>query len=51
MKVGTQPEVTTVTEKTVVKNVEEDPEKMASISVITAQVNAYNVSKLKGAID
>ena len=25
LKIGTQPEVTTITEKTVVKNIEEDP--------------------------
>ena len=48
---GTQSEVTTVTEKTVVKNVEEDPVQMDSLGVATAQVNSYNVSKLKGAVD
>ena len=36
LKIGNQLEVTTVTEKTVVKNVEEDPEQMASIGVATA---------------
>ena len=36
MKMGTQPEVTTVTEKNVVKNVEEDLEHMASIGIATA---------------
>ena len=48
---GTQPKVTTVTEKAIMKNTDEDPEQMASVSVATAQENAYNVSKLKGAID
>ena len=48
---GTHPEVATVMEKTLVKNVDEDPDHMASISVATAQANAYNVSKLKGAVD
>ena len=47
LKVGTHPEVTTVTEKTIVKNVDEDPEQMASISVVIAQVNSYNVRKMK----
>ena len=51
LKMGTQPKVTTVTEKIVVKNIEEDPEHMASIGIATAQENAYNVSKLKGAVD
>ena len=48
---GTQPEVTTVNQKTVVKNIEEDLEQMASFGIATAQVNSYNVSKLKEAID
>ena len=48
---GTHPEVTTVTEKTVVKNIKEDPEQMASFGIATTQVNAYNISKLKGAVD
>ena len=48
---GTYPKVTTVTEKTVVKNIEEDLEQMASIGIATTHVNAYNVSKLKGAVD
>ena len=51
LKLGTQPEVTIITEKTVVQNVDEDPQKMASIGVATAQENAYNVSKMKGAVD
>ena len=51
LKVGTQPEVTIVTGKTVIKYVDEDSKQMASIGVETAHVNAYNVSKLKGAVD
>ena len=35
LKMETQPEITTVTEKTVVKNVEEDPKQMASMGVAT----------------
>ena len=48
---GTQLEVTTVTKKVVMKNTYEDPEQMASISVAATQTSAYNVGKLKGAID
>ena len=48
---GTQLEVTTVTEKTVVKDVEEDLVQMASWGVATAQVNAHNISKIKESID
>ena len=51
MKTGTQPEFTTMTERTVVKDVEENPVQMASWGVATAQVNAYNVSKIKEVID
>ena len=35
LKMGTQPEVTIVTEKTIVKNIEEDPEQMASFGIAT----------------
>ena len=48
---GTQPEVTTVTEKIVANNVEEDQEQMASIGIATIHDNAYNVSKMKGEVD
>ena len=51
MKVDIHPKVTMVTKKNVVKNVDGDPEQMASIDIATAQTNAYNVSKLKGAVD
>ena len=46
LKMGTQPGITTVTEKTVVRNVEENPKKMASMGVATANANAHNTSKL-----
>ena len=36
LKMGTHPEVATVMEKTLVKNVDEDPDHMASTSVATA---------------
>ena len=35
LKMGTQPEVTTVTEKIVVKNIKEDPEQMVSFGIAT----------------
>ena len=50
MKTSTQPEITTVTERIVVKDVEEDPVHMASWGVAIAQVNAHNISKLKKTI-
>ena len=51
MKTGTQPEITTVTERTVVKDVEEYSVQMASWGVATAHVNTHNISKLKEIID
>ena len=47
LKMGTQPEGTTVIEKMVLMDVEENPVYMASLGITTAQVTAYNVSKLK----
>ena len=51
LKMGTQPEVTIVTKKTIVGNIKEDPERLALMGIATAHANAYNVSKLKGAMD
>ena len=51
LKVGTQPEVTTVTEKPVMKGTYEDPQIMASIGVVATQANAYNVDKLKEMVE
>ena len=51
MKTGTQPKITMVTKRTVVKDVEEDLLQMASWGVATVQVNAHNISKLKETID
>ena len=51
MKIGTHTKITTVTERTIVKDVEEDMMQMASWDVATAQVNAHNISKLKEIID
>ena len=51
LKMGTQPGITTVTKKTVVRNVEEDPKQMASMGIATATANAHNISKLTEIID
>ena len=51
LKMGTQPGITTMTEKMVVKNVEEDTKKMASMDVETANVNAHNISRLTETLD
>ena len=51
LKMVTQPGITTITEKTVVKNVEEDPKQMASMGVATATTNAHNISRLTEATD
>ena len=51
LKMGTQPGITTVTEKTVVKNVEEDPKQMASMGVATSTTNAHNISRITENID
>ena len=46
LNIGTQPNMITVTEKTIVEKTNQDPKFLASISVVTAQVNADNVEKL-----
>ena len=51
LKVSTHPEVIIVTERVVMKGTDEDPQLMASMSVVTTQENAYNVDKLKENID
>ena len=48
---GTQPGITTVTKKTVARNIEEDPKQMASMGVATTTANAYNVSRLTETLD
>ena len=48
---GTQNGITTVIEKTVVKNVKEYPKKMASMGVATATANAHNISRLTKTLD
>ena len=48
---GTQPEVTTVTENPVVKNTDEYPNQMDSLTIAAAHARAYNVGKLKGVVD
>ena len=51
MKTGTQPKLTTVTERAVIPNTNKDAEQMASLSVASAHASAYNVRKLKGSMD
>ena len=51
LKMETQPGITTVTEKTVVKNVEEDPKQMASMGIATATANSHNISRITKTID
>ena len=46
LRVGTQPPVTTVTEGTVMKNVEEHPRQLASMGITNAYANAHNVDML-----
>ena len=48
---GIQTDITTVTEKSAAKYVEEYPRQMASMGIATAHANANNVSKLKETID
>ena len=45
-KVGAQPEVTIVTERTVMKNVEEHPKELAAMGIVNSYANAHNVDKL-----
>ena len=46
MRVGTQPPVTTVTERTVMKNVEEHPKHLDSMGIANSYVNAHNVDRI-----
>ena len=48
---GIQPKITIVTEKMVVKYVEEDPKQMASMGIATTDANAHNISKLTKTLD
>ena len=46
LKVGAQPAVTTVTERIVMKNVEEHPKELVALGIENAYENAHNVDKL-----
>ena len=46
MKLGTQPAVTTVTERTIMKNVEEHPKELGSMGIANAYENAHNADRL-----
>ena len=51
MNVGAQLAVTTVMERTVMKNVEENPKEKACIGIVNAYTNAQNVDRLMENID
>ena len=51
LKMGIQPEITTVTKKTLLKDVEEDPKQMSSMGIATAHGNAHNIGKLTETLD
>ena len=51
MKISTQQEITIVTEKTIVENIEEDLEWLASMGMTTVHAKSYNASNIKGTID
>ena len=51
LKMGTHPGITTVTEKMVARNIEEDPKQMASMGVATATKNAHNIRRITATID
>ena len=46
LKRGDRRLVTTVIERTVVKNVEDNPKKMASMGIASTYANAHNINKL-----
>ena len=51
LRVGTQPLVTTVTERMVMSNVEEHPNQLASMGIANAYANAHNIDKLTTTIE
>ena len=46
LTVGTQPLMTTVTERTVMKNVEEHSKQLASMGIANSYANAHNVDRI-----
>ena len=46
LRIGNQPLVTTVTERTVVKNVVDNPKQLASLGIANAYTNDHNIDKL-----
>ena len=46
LRIGTRPTVTTLTERTVMKNVEEHPNQLDSMGIEHAYSNAHNVDRL-----
>ena len=51
LKVGAQPTVTTVTERTIMKNVEDHSKELASMGIVNAYANAHNVDRIMDNIE
>ena len=51
LKVGAQPTLTTVTERTVMKNVEEHAKELASMDIANSYANSHNVDRLMQKIE
>ena len=51
LNISDQPNVVTVTEKTVMQGTNEDPQFLASVSITSTQYNADNVNKLVGDVE
>ena len=46
LRIGNQHPVTTVIERRVVKNVEDNPKQLASMGIANAYANSHNIDKL-----
>ena len=46
LKMGDQTSITTITERTVVKNVEDNPKQMASMGIAFAYANYHGIDKI-----
>ena len=43
LKMGDRPMITTITKRTIVKNVEDNPKQMASMGIASVYANAHNI--------
>ena len=48
---GDKPPITTITKRTVVKNVEDNPKQMASMGIASTYAKAHNIGKLTEALE